>query len=82
MTTLITADHYAATSQAVEAAIAASIAGETVEIECLRASTREAIEAELHEACEGVDGSTYSGECDDPEDDDVRARWSVRVIGG
>jgi hypothetical protein len=82
MTTLITADHYAATTQAVEVAIDAAKAGETVIIECLRASTRLAIEAELADEADDISGDVYSGEAwDDAEDatDDDMVRWTVRL---
>jgi hypothetical protein len=83
MTTLITADHYVATTQAVEAAITAALPADadTVEIECLSSSARLAVESHLHDACDDERGATYTGTIYD-EDEDVERSWIVSVVDG
>lgn len=79
---MITADHYIATTQAISDAIDRSIRhDEIVRIECLRASTHEAICRALAGQCEGTDGDgDYWGTRDDDDDDDGESPWRVRVL--
>lgn len=77
MTTIITADHYSATTQAVSDAIDLSIAqDETVTVECLSEDRHSFVVASLNEACEGSedDAEFWGADCD-------RGAWRVRVKG-
>lgn len=80
----IIADYAYATASAVEEAIASSAkSGKTATIECLKRSTRLAIEADLAEGADLIQGDVYSGLTWDDEDGAPSnlVRWTVTTVG-